>query len=112
MKHGVLFAGIIGFMFFGGCGSNQALLKVSELEKNQSVHLTLKNGQKLSGEIYQVDSQSVTVVDKNNKAWRAQKRDINDARGPLPVYDMDGRIVSERKIAQGIVMCRSQFFCQ
>ena len=102
MKFYALLIGIVGLFLVSGCGSNQALLKVNDLEKNQSVNLTLKTGEKVAGEIYNLDSQSITVVDNNNKAWRAQKTDIATAYGPIPVYDADGNIVSEKKITQNM----------
>jgi hypothetical protein len=102
MRFNAFVIGIVGLVLLGGCGSNQALLKVNDLEKNQSVDLTLKTGEKVSGEIYKIDSQSLTVVDKNNKAWRAQKADIANAYGTIPIYDADGNIVSEKKIAQNM----------
>ena len=102
MKFNTLLIGIVGLVLLSGCGSNQALLKVNDLEKNQTVDLTLKTGEKVAGEIYKIDNHSVTVVDNNNKAWRAKKTDIANAYGPISVYDADGNVVSEKEIAKNM----------
>lgn len=95
----LLFVGT-SIILLSGCGSNQVLLKTNELEKKQTVNLTMRTGEKVAGEIIAVDKETITIVDKNGKAWRAKKVDITNAVGPIPVYDVNENIVSEKEIAR------------
>lgn len=92
---------VLGTSLFllSGCGSTLVRLKVNEIEKKQTVNLKLRSGEQVSGEVVAVDAGSLTILDKNNKAWRAQKGDVVSVIGPVPVYDANENIVSEREIA-------------
>jgi hypothetical protein len=98
------------FVLMGGCSSNQVLFKVSELQKKQTVNLTLQTGEKVSGEIIAIDNETITVIDKNSKAWRANKFDISNVIGPIPVYDGNAKIVSEKEIARNMGSSNRKLF--
>ena len=97
-----LFFVSFSLIVMSGCGSNQVLLKVNELEKKQSVNLKLRTGEKVSGEVFSLDAETITIVDDNEKAWRAKKVDITNAVGPIPIYDSNENIVSEKEIAKNM----------
>jgi hypothetical protein len=82
-----------------GC-SSQVGLKPEKLTRQQTVLLTLQSGQSVTGEVESVDAEGVVVIDRKGQAWRARLSQIADLKGPVPVFDSEGRIISEKEISQ------------
>ena len=82
-----------------GC-SNQVLLRMDRLQEKQTVEITLNTGERVSGEIAKIDEKTITIVDAQNRAWRAKKSDIHRIVGPRPALDLSGHVISEREIAK------------
>jgi hypothetical protein len=82
-----------------GC-SSQVALKPEKLVRQQTVSIKLQSGQSVTGEVEAVDADGVVVIDQKGQAWRARRNQIADLKGPLPVFDGDNRIISEKEISQ------------
>jgi len=85
------------FFYFTGC-SNQVLLNANKLQKEQTVNLELKSGEKISGTISAIDGNTITILDKNNVTKDIQKQDILTINGPQPFYDSNGYLINEKEI--------------
>lgn len=91
---------LLGFLLFSiGC-SSQMKLKVEDLVPQQQVTIAMANGQKVSGAVVRVDQESVVLKDENGKSWRAKKDRILSVKGPEPVLDLKGNLISEEEIAR------------
>ena len=87
------------FFQFTGCG-NQVLLKTNKLQKQQTVTMVLKSGEKLSGTISALEGNTITILEKNNISKKIQKQNIRSIKGPQPYYDSNGTLISEPDISK------------
>lgn len=79
--------------------SSQLYLKPETLQEQQTVTIYLKNGNKVQGEILKIDQDAFIIVDRVGQAWRAPLSRIDYTKGPFPVRDANGAIISEREIS-------------
>ncbi len=87
------------FVCFAGCG-HQALIKTNQLQKEQSVNIVLKSGEKYSGTVSAIEENAITILDKSKTNKEIQKQTISKIYGPQPYYDSNGKLISEKEIAQ------------
>ncbi|MBN2410253.1 hypothetical protein JXQ31_01090 [candidate division KSB1 bacterium] len=85
--------------YFAGCG-HQVLIKTDQVQKEQSVNIVLKSGEKYSGTVSAIEGNTITILDKNNIKKEIQKQTILNIYGPQPYYDSNGKLISEKEIAQ------------
>jgi hypothetical protein len=90
---------VVALAGLSGC-SSQVALKPEKLVRQQTVSIKLQSGQSVRGEVEAVDSDGVVVIDQKGQAWRARRAQIADLKGPVPVFDSDGRIISEKEISR------------
>jgi len=97
MKKIVVLFGL--FIIFSGC-SNHVQFKVDQVVPQQEVSVLMSNGKEVSGIVQAVEKNALVVTDENGHSWRAQKSHIERIQGPKPALDLDGKIISEKEIAQ------------
>jgi len=90
---------LFSIIYFSGCG-NHVLLKRNQLQKEQTVNIVLKSGEKHSGTISAIEGNTITISDKNGVKKEIAKQNILNVHGPQPYYDSNGYLISEKDIAK------------
>ena len=89
----VLFVSIV----LTGC-SNQVILDKSTLDQNQTVTVSLRSGNNISGTISKIEDGALIIRDSAGKTWRAKNDAIVGISGPQPVYDNNNQLITENEI--------------
>ncbi len=98
LKGGLISSVTIFSLLFSINCSNRIALSGDHLLKKQTVTLEMKNGEKLTGEIREVDEQQIILINEVGHSWGADRSQIVKVYGPRPVFDHNNRIISEREI--------------
>lgn len=76
----------------------QLLLNPDALQVNQSVTIETADGEKISGVVCMSDSNAVLIVDKSGKETALLLSNVVSIKGPHPVLDNNGVLVSKAEI--------------
>ena len=78
--------------------SSQMTLQSNSVVKNQSLTVILKGGQKVTGEVKDIDAQQLVIIDRKGKTWTADRSNITRISGPVSAFDHRGQVISENEI--------------
>jgi hypothetical protein len=80
------------------CSSQQVLLNPKTLHTSQTVTIETSDGEKVSGTVFLANAQAVLMHDTYGNERGFLTKHIVSARGPEPVLDDNGMIVTEAEI--------------
>ncbi len=96
---GVRWVGVVVLLSaLNGCAHWRPVTR-EELQPKETVQLTLRSGNKVTGEVIAIDASQLVVQDEAGRAYRIMAADISDLKRKDGAYDDSGAPISEREIA-------------
>jgi hypothetical protein len=90
--------GLLG-LIVAGCGGQIVDFRLSELMENQTIIVSLNDGEQVEGTLVKAESDALVIRDNTGQAWKAPTAAIVSIRGPEAVLDGSGEAISESEIA-------------
>ncbi len=90
--------GMLG-LIVAGCGGQMVPFRPLELIENQTVIVSMNDGEQVEGTLVKAESDALVIRDETGQAWKAPTAAIVSIRGPEPVLDGSGEAISESEIA-------------
>ena len=98
MKNGVIFL-LWSLVLFSGC-SKYVLISYENVEKTNSVEISLNSGQKVQGTIFKKEPHQLSLFNNDKEKALISKDNVLSIKRLPPVYDSFGKGISELEIEQ------------
>jgi hypothetical protein len=90
------------FIALLSCSTRQVLLNSNALSEHQTVTIETCAGEKRTGVVFHADSAAVLIRDSSGQKTEILMSDIVKVKGPFPVLDNNGILVTESEIDSAI----------
>lgn len=90
--------GLVSLFMFSFACSHRVFIEPESLKKNQVMQIELQNGDKIDGLVIGLGGESVAIQNEKGVEQRIQMSEIKSVKGPEPVLDAYGQIITETEI--------------